>query len=84
MFVWGSFSEYIEQEEEGTASDEEEVYALERSSQHFFVKRIDITEDRTTQASAVRTTRARIQDTFPELDIVRYDPGYQYLDRFCQ
>jgi len=43
--------------------------------QLFFAKRVSLEHD-DSRVSASATTRARLRDGFPELDLLFFDPGY--------
>lgn len=60
----------------------EEDIANGRYPQCILIKQIEITEIGRVQIQAKRTSRKRLQDDFPDLDIIAHDPGLENLERY--
>lgn len=86
VLVLGAFGEPTPSEVETALSDAcDEGCVIERHSQYIYVKRERRGEDGRVNITAVPTSRCRVRDEFPNLDIMVYhDPGFEHLERFVQ
>lgn len=78
VIIWGV---YGEPKDIDLASMEELGVAFEVIPQLFFVKRTGHGCDDLGQVEAAFSTRSRLRDQYPEVDVLAYDPGFTELDR---
>lgn len=79
VLVWGMHGEVTELDKVILQDLGAESY--EDIPQIFLVKRSGQYENGTSYIYAAVTTRTRLRDEFPDLDLLAHDPRYQELDR---
>ncbi|KAH7388763.1 hypothetical protein BKA66DRAFT_569080 [Pyrenochaeta sp. MPI-SDFR-AT-0127] len=83
VLIWGIYGEPSEEVLQVTLDDaHDDGFAIERASQHLFLKRRAVLQNGLVQATAVRVSYSQLRDEFPDMDILACDPGFQTLERF--